>query len=494
MARSKLSRETSSTDRGRRHAVELLEERRLLTGVPSLQVLPGSIAGIVHSDNVQRDHRWEPGETGVANAVLELLNDKQVVEATAVTDDAGRYHFDDVWPGIYSIRAAQPTTSLDTGVGLSEQIDVISGTNLVGYNFSEFPLDSAAAALATVAKAEPSASLSVEAFPLVSSPPRVAAPRVNDSIVAREEYIPNSVDIENYGWRLSLLNVPAARASASASPAARRLHQASWQAGQIRGGMWLLGTDKGQADFGLEGATPLLGDFNGDGKSELALYLAGEWLIDINGNGSWDEDDLSLQLGSSRDQPVVGDWNGDGRDDIGIFGPQQNADSRVPRADDASAKATRAVTGPNAPRLGVGLATAIDQVFSLGAAGDQPIAGDFNGDGRDSSGVFRRGAWRIDLDGDGKATAAERNIKFGDPNGLPIVGDFDGDGIDEIGIFQNGQWIIDSNNNGEVDAQDQVLELGAAGDLPIVGDFNGDGIDEPGIYRSGPAARVTRTP
>ena len=73
--------------------------------------------------------------------------------------------------------------------------------------------------------------------------------------------------------------------------------------------------------FGMIGGRPLAGDFDGDGTDEVAVFLDGYWLIDINRNGIWDESDLMARLGDATDQPVVGDWDGDGKDDIGIYGP-----------------------------------------------------------------------------------------------------------------------------------------------------------------------------
>ncbi len=39
--------------------------------------------------------------------------------------------------------------------------------------------------------------------------------------------------------------------------------------------------------FDLPDAQPLAGDFNGDGYDEIALFVNGEWFVDLNGNGRW---------------------------------------------------------------------------------------------------------------------------------------------------------------------------------------------------------------
>src|SRR5690606_35710458 len=43
--------------------------------------------------------------------------------------------------------------------------------------------------------------------------------------------------------------------------------------------------------FGSTAGTALAGDFNGDGFTELAMFIDGRWYIDLNGNSTWDRDD-----------------------------------------------------------------------------------------------------------------------------------------------------------------------------------------------------------
>src|SRR5690606_3611577 len=71
---------------------------------------------------------------------------------------------------------------------------------------------------------------------------------------------------------------------------------------------------------------PVVGDFDGDGVSDIGVFLNGQWFIDINGNGRWDDGDLWAKLGSGEDLPVTGDWDADGKADIGIYGPAWERD------------------------------------------------------------------------------------------------------------------------------------------------------------------------
>ncbi|MDP6446493.1 MAG: fibrinogen-binding protein, partial [Pirellulaceae bacterium] len=233
-----------------------------------------------------------------------------------------------------------------------------------------------------------------------------------------------------------------------------------------------------------------------------AVFYGGEWYLDLNGDGRWDETDLWARLGSNQDQPVTGDWDGDGKDDIGIFGPvwardplaierdpglpdsynppQPRPKNVPPRIDDATS-GERLLQHTSQERT---RADVIDHVFAYGMAHDKAIAGDWNGDGVSSIGVFRNGEWRLDLNGDGRwSDDHDGSFTFGQAGDLPVVGDFDGDGVDDIGVYRNGAWTLDTNHNRELDAHDKVFELGGAGELPVTGDWDGDGVDEPGVYR-----------
>jgi hypothetical protein len=118
-------------------------------------------------------------------------------------------------------------------------------------------------------------------------------------------------------------------------------------------------------------------------------------------------------------------------------------------------------------------------VFQFGVSNDVPVAGDWNGDGIASPGVFRNGEWRLDEDGDGAFTPLDAKVKFGAKGWQPVVGDWNGDGRDDLGIFHEGRWILDTNGNRQIDPDDLRLQRGQKGDQPVAADFNGDGVDEP---------------
>ncbi len=287
------------------------------------------------------------------------------------------------------------------------------------------------------------------------------------------------------------------------------LNHAQWNNVALNEGLWvrsgdyLVGTatpDQGIV-FGMADAIPISGDFNGDGVSEVGMYHEGQWFVDLNGNGLWDEGDLWARLGGEFDLPVVGDWDGDGKDDIGIYGPEWTGDERAIKAEpglpdpqnvyklapkNLPPEAAEATDGHRLLKRTVEgdlRVDVIDHVFRFGIAKDLPVSGDWNGDGIDAIGVFRNGTWYLDTDGDGRFTERDAVERYGTEGDVPVVGDFNRDGIDELGVYRNGTWYLDANGNREMDAHDKVFQMGDPSDRPVTGDWDGDGQDDPSLYR-----------
>ncbi|MEE2639096.1 MAG: fibrinogen-binding protein, partial [Planctomycetota bacterium] len=316
-------------------------------------------------------------------------------------------------------------------------------------------------------------------------------------------------------WHLSIINAGAPRGERGVTTQWQNisyLSEANWESVDMTRGVWMISQQQPgeiqsvpetrEFTYGMDQGLPLAGDFNGDGVDELLMYANGFWYVDMNSNMKWDGEDLWAELGSENDLPVVGDWDGDGKDDIGIYGPQWANDLRAIELDPGLPDLANELTGeaknipPRKENAADGTRTLkyrsngqarnelIDHVFRYGGQTEQPITGDWNGDGVRNIGTFKDGTWKLDSDGDGRLTTHDRVLHFGQQGDLPVVGDFDGDGIEQLGIFRAGTWIIDSNSNGVLDQTDKVFELGVEGDLPVAGDFDGDGIDEPSVYRA----------
>jgi hypothetical protein len=79
-------------------------------------------------------------------------------------------------------------------------------------------------------------------------------------------------------------------------------------------------------NFGAANTIAVTGDWDGDGKSEIAYFepASGSWILDANGNAANDtcsSDNCYSDFGGIHDLPVAGDWNGTGKTRIGIFRP-----------------------------------------------------------------------------------------------------------------------------------------------------------------------------
>lgn len=478
-----------------------------------------------------------------------------------ITDSNGYYEFRGLRPGAYHVYQAQPTgyfdgrdtagsiggyainvddviTDFDTqniietlsidpatspGSDAILMINLEAGARSIENNFSEIIV----AKLPPPSKPpNPPAPPPPSVTPPYNPPPEngfIAPPPVRYLVIPPFE--PGKPDEPvagysvEYTWHLSIIDAGEPRGHQLEKKAsrdrvarsARMLNASQWTIDTIDRGRWVIvSTNKNKTTkspreaFDVRGATQLAGDFNGDGRDELALFKDGEWLLDINGNGTWDQGDLWAKLGDKGDLPVVGDWDNDGKDDIGIFGPEWKGDDEALDAEPGLPDpANRMVSRPkNIPpkgelegrdRLmqrsiaGEPRSDVIDHVFRFGNESDQPLAGDFNGDGVSTLGIFNNGKWRIDVNGDGRFSNEDDSFfDFGKPGDIAVVGDFNGDGLDEIAVVRGRDLIVDSNGNGHLDATDRVFEItGEAGQV-VVGDFDGDGVDEAAFYASLP--------
>ena len=74
-------------------------------------------------------------------------------------------------------------------------------------------------------------------------------------------------------------------------------------------GKWDIGIDK-VYNFGAPGWTPVVGDWNGDGKVEIGVTNGQQWYLDSDGNGAWDNGiDFAYSFGAPGWTPVVGKWS-----------------------------------------------------------------------------------------------------------------------------------------------------------------------------------------
>lgn len=487
----------------------------------------GSIAGRVIVDVNSNDTVDAPKEQPIQGVTIELIDAAGNVVATTTTDADGRYLFDRLQRGTYSVRETQPSEWLDNSdyvgtingvqVGVQvtndvlESIALLDGRHGVNYDFTESPIQPP-----FIVVNPPGSPAPFVAAPLFAPPPPVPVPTpIFVPIDIEPDYY--SSGIVGYTWHLSVVNGGQPRTTRmTQSQLVARAREISeltserpdWDSAAVRQGRWTLrtGEDDQTSDrilvFGVDHAFPVVGDFNGDGNTDVGVFRNGAWFIDLNGNGKWDEGDLWAKLGHRDDLPVTGDWDGDGKADIAIFGRAWPGDPRAIAAEpglpsDINAKHPKAKNLPpleNESTLGIRAlqftsagkvrTDLIDHVFLYGWGGDVPISGDWTGEGQEMIGIFRDGAWKLDLNGDGIYDEQDRVLNMGEPGDKPVIGDFNGDTRVDLGIYRNGLWHIDTNNDGLLDARDRAFTFGDGADLPVVGDWDGDGVDDPGLYRN----------
>ncbi len=116
---------------------------------------------------------------------------------------------------------------------------------------------------------------------------------------------------------------------------------------------------------------------------------------------------------------------------------------------------------------------------AYGRAGDTPLCGDWDGDGRDTIGV-RRGRTFL-LRNQNTGGPAHHSFLFGRSGDLPVVGDWEGDGTDTVGVVRSAQWYLASTHSAS--SPTRTFRYGSPTDVPIVGDWDGDDLDTIGVRR-----------
>lgn len=221
------------------------------------------------------------------------------------------------------------------------------------------------------------------------------------------------------------------------------------------------------------------GDLNGDGLDELvsvkpAGTRAPQWRIDVVRDGATgvETTDLKAPPGTSNLYASLGDFNGDGRDDLAII-----SDGSLPDKEGVWVS----LSGDE----GLG---PLRRWYSFvdndeGDAAQRVVAGDFDGDGDDDA-AFHVSSNRLQLlvsDGSSFTRTGEPAVEV--PFRL-ATGDFDGNGTDELlGYSLSGSALVEYTYGEDGWEDDIVLELDPELErkgisAPVVADFNGDRRDD----------------
>lgn len=126
-----------------------------------------------------------------------------------------------------------------------------------------------------------------------------------------------------------------------------------------------------------------------------------------------------------------------------------------------------------------------DGCFPFGTASDQPLYGDWDGDGFKTPGVFRSSSGQFFLSNSQRAASLSHSFSMGSPGDVAVVGDWNDDGVDGVGLFRpsTGTWYL--SNRLSSGPAEGAFRYGSPGDVPVVGDWNRDGTDTLGVFRPG---------
>ena len=117
--------------------------------------------------------------------------------------------------------------------------------------------------------------------------------------------------------------------------------------------------------------------------------------------------------------------------------------------------------------------------FAWGNGADLPVPGDYDGDGRTDTAIFRpsTGVWHVMRSSTGTPTA----LPWGNGADRPVPGDYDGDGKIDIAVFRpsNGVWLIVPSTTGVP----YGYAWGNGADIAVPGDFDGDGKTDIAVFR-----------
>lgn len=229
-------------------------------------------------------------------------------------------------------------------------------------------------------------------------------------------------------------------------------------------GMWkiLYSETRGATNvqWGFLNSQAVPGDYNGDGKADLAVFydVTGRWYIrtlDPLSVLAW-----NFNWGWPGAIPVSGDYDGDTTNDLAVY--DGNAGYWY--------------------MYSLARKKVIRWKLQWGWPGATPVPGDYDGDGKADCAVLDKNVGRWYIYSPSQHQVLLWNFQWGWKGADFVPGDFDGDSASDMAIFDRatGNWFIYSPKRKLV--LRWYFNWGYYGVLPVSGDYDNDGKTDLTVY------------